>query len=299
MGKALAEIVRGKDAFAIPWIVSEMDTLTPNHPSIKAAFEMALWDICGKIAGQPVHRLLGTYRDSFETDQTVFIDTPEAMSQQAKEIASQGFKRIKVKVGQGPREDAARLAAIRDTVGKDAKLRIDANQGWTPSVAVQTLRALEKYDVEFCEQPVAYWDWTGLKYVRSHVGIPIMADEAVHSPQDALHGIREDAMDMINVKLMKSGGILHAVAIAQIAAAANINCMLGCMSEGRIALTAAAHVVASQKNCLYADLDAFLFQAFDPVIGGMQLTAGTVSVPDAPGLGLDIDPAFLRTLRAA
>ena len=126
-----------------------------------------------------------------------------------------------------------------------------------------------------------------------------MADESINSPHDVITGIREDAMDMINIKSMKSGGILHAVREANIADAAGIPCMLGCMSESRVALTAAAHIVLSQPIVRFADLDAFLEHAVDPVVGGMRVQAGVVTLPDAPGLGLDIDPAFLAKLKPA
>ena len=299
MGRRLAGIIRGRDPFDIPRIASDMAAHTPGFPSIKAALEMALWDLCGKITGQPVSRLLGRYRDSFETDLTVYLDEPQVMADRAKEIVQSGFKIVKVKLGETPEKDFARMGAIRKTVGDEVRIRIDANQGWTPAEAVRALRGLEKHRLEFCEQPVVYWDWEGLKYVRDNSPIPIMADEAVHFPQDAIQAVRHDAADMINIKLMKSGGILQSIAIAQNAEAANIHCMLGCMSETRVALTAAAHVAASQRAVLYADLDAFTEHAIDPVIGGMEVKDGTIRIPDTPGLGLDLDPAFLRTLRPA
>jgi L-alanine-DL-glutamate epimerase-like enolase superfamily enzyme len=104
-------------------------------------------------------------------------------------------------------------------------------------------------------------------------------------------------MDKINIKLMKAGGILPGLRIATIAEAANIECMIGCMSETRIGLSAAAHLVMSQRNILYADLDSYLLAAFDPIVGGMQIKSGVVHVPDTPGLGVEIDPSFLKTLQ--
>jgi L-alanine-DL-glutamate epimerase-like enolase superfamily enzyme len=259
---------------------------------------MALWDICGKIAGQPVCRLLGVYRDSFATDQTVVLDTPRVMADKAAAIAGRGFKHVKVKLGETPEVDIARIRAVREAVGPGVTLRTDANQGWSVADAVRALRGVEPFTVEFCEQPVPYWDWAGLKHVRLNVPIPIMADESVHSPHDAITGLRQDAMDMINIKLMKTGGILHAVRLAHIAEAANLPCMLGCMNETRVALTAAAHVGMSQPICRYGDLDSFLVHQMDPVVGGMDVIAGVVRLPESPGLGLDVDPAFLNKLRA-
>jgi L-alanine-DL-glutamate epimerase-like enolase superfamily enzyme len=297
LGRSLAAIVKGKDPFDVPRIVEAMTAFSPQSPGIKAAFEMAIWDICGKITGQPVYRLLGAYRHSFETDQTVYLDTPSVMAEKAAAIAKKGFTHIKIKLGESPELDIGRIRAVRDAVGPGVALRTDANQGWLPADAIRALRGLEPYKVEFCEQPVPFWDWAGLRQVRANVPIPIMADEAVHSAHDAITGLRQDAMDMINIKLMKTGGILEAVRLAHIAEAANLPCMLGCMSESRVALTAAAHVVMSEGIVRFADLDAFFEHDVDPVVGGMQVKAGVVTLPDSPGLGLEIDPAFLKKLQ--
>ncbi len=296
--KHLAEIVKGRDPFTIPKIALDMDAFAPGHPGIKAAFEMALWDITGKISNQPVCCMLGSFRNSFLTDKTVYLDTPDVMAQKAKKIADMGFKVVKVKLGEAPDYDFQRLSAVRAAVGPKINLRIDANQAWDAATAVRALKLLEPLNVEFCEQPVPYWDWDGLKFVRDHSPIAIMADESVHSPHDAVEAVRRNACDMINIKVMKTGGILNAMRIAQIAGAADMKCMLGCMSEIKVALTAAAHVMMANPNTVYADLDAFTEYDVDPVIGGIQLTDGALSVPEKPGLGLDIDPAWLKGLRA-
>ena len=251
-----------------------MDNFAPGSPGIKAAFEMALWDITGKIAGQPVCCMLGSFRDSFLTDCTVYLDTPDVMAKKAKKIADAGFKVVKVKLGEAPEYDLQRLSAVRTAIGPAVNIRIDANQGWTPAMAVQALKSLEPLRVEFCEQPVPFWIG-GMKFVRDRSPIPVMADESVHSPHDAIEAVRRGACDMINIKVMKTGGILNAMRVAQIADAADMKCMLGCMSEIRVALTAAAHVVMASPNVLYADLDAFTEYDTDPVIGGMQLKNGS------------------------
>jgi len=229
----------------------------------------------------------------------VYLDDPHVMAEKASSVVSRGFKCVKVKLGESAAADIERIRSVRERVGKEPRIRIDANQGWSPNEAVRALKGIDAYDVQFCEQPVRYWDWEGLRFVRERSPIPIMADESVHSPHDAIQAVRRDAVDMINIKLMKTGGILQAVSVARIADAADMNCMLGCMSETRVALTAAAHVVCSQRNVLWADLDAFTEHNLDPVIGGMQLKDGIIQAPTTPGLGLDIDPAWLRTLRVA
>ena len=296
VGKDLANFVRGRDPFTLSAIVSDMDGFTPSNTSMKAALEMAVWDICGKLAGQPVYKLLGGYRDSFETDITIGMGTPAEMANKATKYVQDGFKTLKVKLGDGPEPDTARMKAIRDAIGYSIKVRTDANQGWTAAETVRALRMMEKYQMQICEQPVPYWDLAGLKFSRDNSPTPIMADESVHSPHDALAIVRENAVDCINIKLMKSGGLLRGVQIATVAASAGVTCMVGCMEETRLALTAGAHLVCSQKNIVYADLDGFLELSVDPVIGGMQMKDGIVTLPNTPGLGVDIDPAFLGKL---
>jgi L-alanine-DL-glutamate epimerase-like enolase superfamily enzyme len=296
ISKDLANLVRGRDPFTLAAIMAEMDGFSPANTSMKAALEMAIWDICGKLAGQPVYKLLGGYRDSFETDITIGMGTPAEMANKATKYVQDGFKTLKIKLGDGPEPDTARMKAIRDAIGYDIKLRTDANQGWSAAETVHALRVMEKYQTQICEQPVPYWDVEGLKFARDNSPTPIMADESVHSPHDAFAVVRENAVDCINIKLMKSGGLLRGAQIATVAAAAGVTCMVGCMEETRLALTAGAHLVCSQKNIVYADLDAFLELSVDPVIGGMQIKDGVVTLPNTPGLGVDIDPAFFSKL---
>jgi len=299
IAKRLGEMLRGRDPFTIARIVADMDAFAPHDPSSKAALEMAVWDICGKITGQPVCCLLGRYRETFDTDKTIFLDPPEAMAQAAQQVVAQGFKTVKCKVGQSPEIDTARLRAIREAVGPDIHIRIDANQGWTPAEAVRCLRQIERYQIQFAEQPIPSWDWSGMKFVRDHAPIPVMVDESVHVEQDAMEGIRREAVDLINIKLMKSGGILHGMRIAEVAEAADLKCMVGCMTESNVGLTAAAHLVCAQKCIQYGDLDAALFLTETPSLGGMEIRDGMVTVPKKPGLGLDLDPAFMARLHAA
>ena len=296
IGKDLATFIRGRDPFTLAAIMAEIDGFTPANSCIKAALEMAIWDICGKLAGQPVYKLLGAYRDSFETDITIGMGTPAEMAAKAIKDVQNGFKTLKIKLGEGPEPDTARMKAIRDAIGYSIKLRTDANQGWTAAETVRALRMMEKYQMQICEQPVPYWNVEGLKYARDNSPTPIMADESVHTPHDAFAVTRENAVDCINIKLMKAGGIMRGAQIATVAAAAGVTCMVGCMFETRVALTAGAHLVASQKNIVYADLDAFMELSIDPVIGGMQLKDGIVTLPQTPGLGVDVDPAFLSKL---
>ncbi|MBN2207110.1 MAG: dipeptide epimerase [Candidatus Aminicenantes bacterium] len=296
--RTLREMFVGKDPLAIEAFLRGAGPIVHTNPSIVAAFDMALFDILGKTAGLPVYRLLGGGdRTRFATDITVSLETPEAMAAEAKAFADRGYRTIKVKVGQGVDLDVARIKGIREAVGDAVALRIDANQGWTVPQAKEALGRLAAFRVEFCEQPGAAWDIAGMREVRSESPIAIMADEALFGAPDAIKLIRADACDYFNIKLMKAGGIFNSVKIAHIADAANLKCMVGCMLESRLALTAAAHVVASQANIWFADLDGNSEHVEDPIVGGVRLERDELVLPDGPGLGCDVDPAYLKKLR--
>lgn len=293
----LREMLLGKDPLAIQSHLREFKPFLHTNPSIVAAFDMAFHDLMGKVAGLPLFRLYGGERTDLETDITTDLDKPEIMASRAKEFINRGFRTIKVKVGQAPELDEARIKAIREAIGEGPAIRIDANQGWTVPQAIEALQRLEKYRIEFCEQPVASVDIEGLAVVRKESPVPIMADESLFLPADAVKLIRAQACDYFNIKVMKAGGLSNSLRIAYIAEAANIRCMLGCMIETRLALTGAAHVMAATDNIIFADLDGFTSHTIDPIIGGMKLDGGKITLPEQPGLGCDVDPAFLKKLR--
>jgi L-alanine-DL-glutamate epimerase-like enolase superfamily enzyme len=295
--RSIRDMLIGKDPLAIDALLREIGPLVHSNPSAVAAFDMALYDILGKVAGLPLFRLLGGTKNVFETDITTSLDTLENMTAESKKYADMGYKTLKVKVGLDPDEDFARLSAIRAAVGRGVAIRIDANQGWTVPQAVYALRKMEPLAIQFCEQPVLASDTAGLKAVRSQSPIAIMADEALFGPADAIKLIRAEACDTFNIKVMKAGGLLNSIRIAHIADAANMRCMVGCMLESKLALTAAAHVVASQANIVYADLDGNSEHVVDPIVDGMTVKAGVLTLPEKPGLGCDVDPAFVKKLR--
>ncbi len=294
--RTIRDMIIGRDPLAVDGLLRGLGPLVHSNPSAVAAFDMALHDILGKVAGLPLFRLLGGSDPSFETDITAGLDTPEVMAERIKGFVREGYRTVKVKVGLDPDEDVARLQAIRDAVGYEIGIRIDANQGWSVPQAVYALRKMEPLRIAFCEQPVRASDTAGLRAVRAQSPISIMADEALFVPADAIKLIMAEACDSLNIKLMKAGGMLNAVRIAHVADAANMRCMVGCMLDSKLALTAAAHVVASQANIIYADLDGNSEHVADPIVGGITVKAGVITLPESPGLGCDIDPAFLKKL---
>jgi L-alanine-DL-glutamate epimerase-like enolase superfamily enzyme len=295
--KGLREIVLGKSPLAIESLVHDFNPFMHSNPSAAAAFDTALYDILGKVSGLPLYMLFGGDKPAFGTDITTDLDEPEKMAAKAGEYVDRGFDTIKIKVGQGQEIDLRRLEAIRQAIGYERKIRIDANQGWTPPLAIDTLKKMEKFQVEFVEQPVLATDTAGLKAVHAVSPIPVMADEALFYPADAVKLIKAEACAYFNIKLMKAGGILNMMKIAHVADAANMLCMVGCMVDSRLGLTAAAHVVASNRNIVFADLDGHSSHTIDPVVNGMLFEKGWITVPELPGIGADVDPAFLKKLK--
>jgi len=282
----IAPILIGEDPERLELIEERMDKAILGNTAAKLALEMAVIDLIGKRRKIPLWRMLGGYREKIETDFTIGIKKPEEMAKDAVELVSRGFRVLKLKVGTNPEEDLARVKAVRDAVGNSIRIRIDANQGWSVKTAVKVLNEMQRYDVELAEQPVKWNDIEGMAEVRMMSPIPIMADESVHTPEDALKVAMMEAADYINIKLTKAGGILKARRIAEISEAAGIPNMIGCMMEGGISITAAVHFACGMRNVVTSDLDSDISLKQDVVEdGSAKLENGYRIPPDEPGLG--------------
>lgn len=295
LGKIAPKLV-GTCPLRIEQSIERMDLLAEGNPAAKAAVDMALYDILGKTGKKPLFMLMGGYRSEVMTDITLGIKSPKEMAKDASRAVREGFKALKVKVGVNPSEDVERVKLVREAVGGDVELRVDANQGWTPKQTIGVLTKIARYDVEFVEQPVPADDVKGLASVRKNSSIPVMADESVHSPADALRLIQAEAVDMINIKLMKSGGIHKARKIAEVAEAAGVPCMIGCMSESEVGIAAAVHLAAAMKNIRYADLDSDLLLKDKLVKNSLKVENSLRPLSSLPGLGVKgIDQKRLGT----
>lgn len=290
----LAKLLLDKDPLDIENCMRDLDKFLVHNSTLRSAYDMALYDLLGKAAGLPLYAVLGGGKRSFWTDNTIGIADPDYMAKKAKKYKDQGFQAIKVKLGTTRDQDVERIQTIRKAVGDEIPVRIDANQGWDYKTAVNTLQAIEVYEIEYCEQPIAHWDYENMRRIRKETSIAIMADESLFDHHDAYKLASMGCCDYFNIKLAKSGGIHAALKINAIAEGAGIHCMVGCMTETRLALSAAAHLVSARPNIKYADLDGWLFLKHDPIIGGAEYDVGEITVPDAPGHGADVDPDFLK-----
>ena len=297
VGKSLARLLIGKSPLALEANLAAIDRFLPGNYCIKSAFDMALYDLSAQMAGLPLYAFLGgENQGTLRTDMTVGIDDPEKMAAKALGFAEAGFYAIKIKLGTTFAADVERIRQIRQALGPDIPLRIDANQGWNLPTAIRTLQALADYNIEYCEEPIPRRHFADLPRLRSESTIPIMADESLFDHYDAARLARIGAADFFNIKLGKSGGIYHALKIAAIAEAYGIPCQVGCFSESRLAITALAHLVMARRIIEHCDMDSPLMLQADPVTGGIQYgPAGTIKLGDAPGIGAAISPDFLTT----
>ncbi|MGI8313884.1 mandelate racemase/muconate lactonizing enzyme family protein [Halobacillus mangrovi] len=260
-----------------------------GNTSAKAAVDMAIYDCVAKQCQLPLYQLLGGYNKAMETDYTVSVNEPDEMADDAERYVQNGFKILKVKVGKDTIEkDIERILTIKKRVGHQVKIRLDANQGWKVKEAIYAIRRMEDLNlpIELIEQPVKAHDIEGLKQVTDHTYTPIMADESVFSPIDARRVLETRSADLINIKLMKAGGIHQALKINHLAESFGVECMVGSMIETKLAITAAAHFAASQKNITRVDFDAPLMLTDDPVDGGVSYQQAKMALPDESGLGI-------------
>ncbi len=294
----LAKVLKGKNPLDIEKCSSAMDAVIYGNSSIKSAFDIALHDIASQNAGMPLYAFLGgSNKKSLVTDYTVSIDDPVKMALEARKIKDNGFQVIKVKLGESKEKDVERIRLIREAIGTVLPIRIDANQGWTVEIAIQTLNALISYNIQFCEEPIPRWNFMELSEVRKRSLIPIMADESCCDHHDAKRLIDIAACDYFNVKLGKSSGIFKAQKIIHLAGQAGIKMQVGGFLESRLGFTASAHLALTSDSIIHYDFDTPLMFTEDPVSGGITYSnKGVVTVPDKPGLGAAIDEKYLQRL---
>ena len=293
----IAPAILGRDLDEFEDLTAAVQKALVHNTSAKAAVDMALWDLLGQKYGAPVYRMLGGARSirmlggarsNIVTDITISVNPPEEMARDARTALERGYDCLKVKVGIDPELDVARLAAVREAVGKEVRIRIDANQAWNAKQAVRILDQMQEkgLDIEFVEQPVPAADLEGMQYVTRNASVPVLADESVFSPADALRIMQTGAADFVNIKLMKCGGITNALRIASAAEVYGVECMIGCMLEAKISVNAAVELACAKKIITKVDLDGPVLCSEDHILGGAVFNEKDITVSDAPGMGI-------------
>ncbi len=289
----IASALIGTDPCDIAGAHALMDSVILHNGPAKCGVDIALYDILGKKQGLPVYRLLGGSSPSVETDCTVGINSPEKMLAEAMSYVNGGIRILKVKIGLDFDHDIEALKLIRAAAGDGVRIRVDANQGYDVETALRAMKAFEAIGIDAAEQFLPWWDFEGAAELmrRNDTSVKLMLDESIHDVHDAARAADMRCADYFNIKLMKCGGLYYGAQIADIAGKAGIKCMVGCMGEDRISLTAAISLVAAKESIVEADCDSLRDVVKEPEFmrGGFSQTGGICTLSSEPGLGVSVD----------
>jgi L-alanine-DL-glutamate epimerase-like enolase superfamily enzyme len=288
LSSTLIPAMIGREALGLAEIYAIGQRYASHAPAARAAIDMAVHDLFGQHVKLPLHQLFGLARPQILTSITLGIMPLEESVRQARELVKAGFRVLKLKTGRDWQEDAARVQAIRQAIGAEMALRVDANQGYDVPQAMRFIRSVENCQIEFVEQPTPAKNLDDLKTVRQASPIPIMADESALAGSDVLNIAAQGIADMVNLKLMKAGGITGVIQATAVAAAGKLPVMLGCNDESRISIAAAVHLACGLSGVQYADLDGAFDIVDDIATGGFELREGYLIPSDKPGLGVEV-----------
>ncbi|EEX48890.1 enolase superfamily enzyme related to L-alanine-DL-glutamate epimerase [Jonquetella anthropi DSM 22815] len=283
----IAAALIGRDADDLAENLRALSHSIVANSSAKAAVDGALHDLWAKGLGVPLWKALGGSGGSVETNVTISVNAPDVMAKDSLDAIGRGFRTLKTKVGLDPEVDLQRLTAIRQAVGKDVTLRIDANQGWNARQALRMLDAMQEkdLDIELVEQPVPAWDLKGLAEVARQSPVPVVADESCWTADQARR-LMDDSPVWPNIKLMKCGGLAEAKRIVALAEIYGREVMLGSMLEGKISVSVAVALALCRGVATRLDLDGPALVVKDDVVGGPEFNGPKISAWEGPGLGL-------------
>lgn len=270
-------------------LMSLVDNVLEKNSTARCVIDIALHDIAGKILGIPVYKLLGgAYRKTFSFSKAVILgDSVENTVKEAKRLTNAGYGILKIKAGKDCDTDILRVKKIREACGSQIEIRVDANGGWPVEEAIKAVKAMSKYNVAIIEQPVHADFLDGMAEVVKRSNIPIMADESAHTLEDVMMIAEKKAADVINIKLIKAGGIIKAKQMAELADVYGIPCQIGGVMYSSILASAARHVAAGTRNIVfYEGGKPAEFLGYDPVDVPLKTERGKGVVSEGHGLGV-------------
>ncbi|MFX0113669.1 MAG: mandelate racemase/muconate lactonizing enzyme family protein [Candidatus Hodarchaeota archaeon] len=284
--KYYAPLLINNNPFDLEIIHNGLNSHYPANHAAKAAIDMALHDLLGKILDIPVYKLLGgKFHNEVELRASFGIGPPSTVATKAKAAVGRGAKAIKLKVGLDVTQDVETVKSVRELLGDSIPIAIDANAGYSLKKAMKVLKKLEQWDVEYIEQPIAAWDHEGLRLLRKTFETPIMVDESLCTVEDAVVLIRREAADLFGIKLIKHGGIYNAKKIAILAEANNISCVVISPWETQVGQAAGVHLALASPN-FSGPHDLGTKELKDDPTKGLQEEKGIIRSPTGPGLGI-------------
>lgn len=298
LASTVAPKILGENPFNIERIHEVMDKAIKGVPTVKAAIDIACYDVMGKALAVPVYNLIGgRYHLKFPLTNVLSIDTPEKMKQEVDKRIKEGYRSFKIKVGTNLLEDIARIKTIGEYVDDSISIRVDANQGWENSAnTLKALAKLQNVSIDWLEQPVLADDIDSMADIKSKTSVPLMIDEGLLGMNEMRQIIAKKAADKVNIKLMKCGGIYPAIKLANIAEMAGFTCQIGSMVESSLASAAGFHVAFSKKVITSVELTGPL--KFEKDIGNLLFNIPYIELNEQPGLGIDVDEDTLKELTA-
>lgn len=289
--KYIAPKIIGQNAFNINRIMSIVDANLAKITCVKEGIDLALHDLVGKLLNVAVYTLLGgCFREKIPVASEIGIDTPEAMAQNALDVLQLGIKVIKIKGSDDMASDIKRIKAVREAVGDEVSLRLDPNAAWNTIGTIKIMKEVEDCHLQLLEQPVPGWDLKGMAHIRNSIGIPLMADEGIWTPQDVIKIADYGAADIINIKIAKSCGLALGKKIETVAEAVGLPCIVGTEIEPGFSLIAKLHFAASMKiHSLASEFTELSLLKANILKYDIEIKDGCVKVPDGPGFGVELD----------
>jgi L-rhamnonate dehydratase len=304
--KHIRPVLLGHDPRRVELLTRRMEAVTTYWDWAAGSFavsavETALWDIKGKVLGAPIYELMGgLVTRTIPVTGYVFIDTPEENVRLAKRYMALGIGGLKVKVGRDPESDEARVAALREALGPAGIIRVDADGAWSAKKAIQVIKRLEPYGLALAEQPVPVHDHAGLKLVRHAVDVPVAPDGPIRILEDVVRYIRDESCDALVLRPEQTGGLQRFRHIAAVAEAAGLSCACGSAGSSGVLFMARFQAVASCSNFPYPSDSHYSYLADDVIEGGaLEIRDGAFTVPDGPGLGIEVDEDKVRAFAEA
>ncbi len=278
-------LLKNADPFRYALLIEKIKKHASGNPSAMAMADMCLYDLMAKKAGEPLYKFLGGYRKKIPTSITIGILPLNETVEAARNMIRKGFNILKIKGGRNLAEDIEKVIRLRIELGKKIEIRFDANQGYSAEEAVTFIRETKKAGIGVFEQPTNRTNEDSLGSVTARVPVPVMADESLMTLGDVFRLTKKDLIDMINIKIMKVGGIYEALHINSVAKSAGVESMIGCMDESELGVAAGLHFALARSNVIYADLDGHLDLQDDPFRGMIRLKEGVLYPGEGAGLG--------------